>query len=56
MFYVNLVSIHVPGCQRKKARSEVLEKKREGAYADFEPVLSEPKVYSDYILIFGYIG
>lgn len=53
---MNIVSIHVPACQRKKVRSEVLEKKRERAYADFAPVLSESKVYSDFILIFVYFG
>jgi hypothetical protein len=52
---VNIVSIHVPASQRKKVRSEVLEKKREMAYADFAPVLYESKVYSDFIL-FSFIS
>jgi hypothetical protein len=51
---VNLVSIHIPACQRRKARSEVLETRREGAYAAFALVLSESKIYSDLILMFGY--
>ena len=48
--YVNLVSIHVPARQRRKARSEVSEARREGVFAAFAPALSETKVYSDLIL------
>ena len=52
--YVNLVSTHVPACQRRNARSEVSETRREGAYAAFAPVLSVSEVYLDLILFFGY--
>jgi hypothetical protein len=54
--YVNLVSVNVPACQRRKGRSEVLEIRREGAYAAFAPLLPESEVYSNLILIFGDFG
>ena len=54
--YVNLVSINVPACQRRKDRSEVLETRRGGVHAAFAPLLPESKVYSHLILIFGDFG